>query len=59
MQGTRGVLVGLVVFAIGFLGLAIGTDQLMTHADPNAAIKAVAGLGTFVAMSLVSLVIFR
>jgi hypothetical protein len=57
MRGFLGVLVGLVLFAIGLAGLGVALNEMMTHADPNAAIKALAGLGTFIIVSLLSVVI--
>lgn len=59
MRGARGVLVGLALFVIGFAGLGFALVQMMTHADPNASVKAVAGLGTFVVACFASLAIFR
>ena len=56
MRGVFGVLIGLVLFAVGLAGLGFALDQMMTQADPNAAMKALAGLGTFVIVSLVSVV---
>ena len=56
MRGVFGVLVGLILFAIGLAGLGFALDQMMTHADPNAAMKALAGLGTFLVVSLLSVV---
>lgn len=57
MRGTFGVIVGIVMFAIGLAGLGVALDQMMTHADPDSALKAVAGLGVFVVVSLVSVVV--
>ena len=56
MRGVFGVLIGLVLFAVGLAGLGFALDQMMTHADPNAGMKALAGLGTFVIVSLLSVV---
>ena len=56
MRGVFGVLIGLVLFAVGLAGLGFALDQMMTHADPNASMKALAGLGTFVIVSLLSVV---
>ncbi len=57
MRGTSGVLVGLILFVIGLSGLGLALAQMMTHADPNAGILAAAGLGAFVAASLISVII--
>ena len=59
MRGTSGVLVGLALFAIGFVGLGVAIDQMMTHASPNSAIISVAGLGAFVFASVATLVLIR
>ena len=59
MRGFFGVLVGLVLFAIGLAGLGVALNEMMTHADPNSAMKALAGLGTFMFVCLVSMVMIR
>ncbi|MEI9899508.1 MAG: hypothetical protein WDN31_04490 [Hyphomicrobium sp.] len=59
MRGTSGVIVGSVIVAVGLAGLAFAFDQMMTHADPNASVKAAAGLGAFILASLASVVIIR
>jgi uncharacterized membrane protein YqhA len=59
MRGFFGVLVGLVLFAIGLAGLGVALNEMMTHADPNSAAKALAGLGTFMVACLISMVMFR
>ena len=59
MRGFFGVLVGLIVLAIGLAGLGYALDLMMTHADPNSALRQVAGLGTFVVASLVLVAIIR
>jgi formate-dependent nitrite reductase membrane component NrfD len=56
MRGIFGVLIGIALFAIGLAGLGFALDQMMTHADPNAALKAVVGLATFVVVCLASVV---
>lgn len=57
MRGVFGVLIGLILFTIGLGGLGFALDQMMTQADPNAAMKALAGLGTFVIVSLASVIV--
>jgi hypothetical protein len=57
MRGVFGVLIGLVLFTVGLAGLGFALDQMMTHTDPNAAMKALAGLGTFVIVSLLSVIV--
>jgi hypothetical protein len=53
------VLVGLVLFAIGLAGLGVALNEMMTHADPNSSVRALAGLGTYMVVCLVSMVMFR
>jgi hypothetical protein len=48
------VLVGIVIFAVGLAGLGFALNEMMTHADPNTALRQLAGLGTFIIASLVS-----
>ena len=48
MRGTFGILIGLIIIAVGLAGLGEALMQMMTHADPNSSMKAAAGLGTFV-----------
>jgi hypothetical protein len=48
MRGTLGTLIGLLIIVLGLAGLAGALHQMMTHADPNASLKAAAGLVTFV-----------
>jgi hypothetical protein len=47
------------VIAVGLAGLGYALDLMMTHADPNSALRQVAGLGTFVVAGLVMLAIIR
>ena len=54
MRGVFGVLIGLVIFAVGLAGLGFALSEMMTHADPNAAMRSLAGLGTFIIASLIS-----
>jgi formate-dependent nitrite reductase membrane component NrfD len=56
MRGIFGVLVGIALFTIGLAGIGFALDQMMTHADPNASLKAAAGLLTFVVVVLASVV---
>lgn len=59
MRGFFGVLIGVIVFAIGLSGLAVALGEMMTQADPHASLKAAAGLGTFVLAALASVAIIR
>lgn len=59
MRGFFGMLVGIVLFAIGLAGLGVALHQMMTHTDPHAAAKALAGLGTFIIVSLLWVVMIR
>jgi hypothetical protein len=54
MRGGLGMLVGILLFTVGLFGLGFALNQMMTHADPDAALKTVAGLGTFIVACLVS-----
>lgn len=59
MSGATGMLVGLVIIAIGLGGLAFAMAQMMTHADPNSLLYTAAGLGTFITAALASLSLLR
>jgi formate-dependent nitrite reductase membrane component NrfD len=59
MRGTFGFLVGLILFAVALAGLGFALHLLMTHADPQASMKAAAGLVTFVVAALASVAIIR
>ena len=59
MRGTVGMLVGLLVMTVGLAGLGYALSLMMTHADPDAALKAVAGLATFVVATFISLAVIR
>jgi hypothetical protein len=59
MRGLFGVLVGIVVLTIGLAGLSYALHLMMTHTDPQSALKQVAGLGTFVVASLALVAIIR
>lgn len=59
MSGTGGFLVGIVLFAVALSGLGFALFLMMTHADPDAGIKAAAGLGAFVVASLASVFLIR
>ena len=54
MRGGFGVLVGILLFTVGLFGLGFALHQMMTHADPDAGLKALAGLGTFIVVCLAS-----
>ncbi|MEI9901654.1 MAG: hypothetical protein WDN31_17815 [Hyphomicrobium sp.] len=49
----------MVLFAVGLAGLGFALEQLMTHADPNASLHAVAGIGAFLVAAFASIVIIR
>jgi hypothetical protein len=51
MRGTFGILLGVIIVAVGLAGLGEALHQMMTHADPNSSVKAAAGLGTFLLAS--------
>ena len=57
MRGVFGVLVGVILFAIGLSGLGFALHQMMTQTDPHAAMKALAGLGTFLVVCMASIAV--
>ena len=59
MRGTTGLIVGIIVLAVGLAGLGFAFDLMMSHADPDTGTKAAAGLVTFVVACLASLAIIR
>jgi hypothetical protein len=59
MSGAIGFIVGVVLFAVGLGGLAFALEQFMTHTDPNLALHAAAGIGTFVIAALASIAVIR
>jgi hypothetical protein len=52
MRGTLGILVGILIVALGLAGLGAALAQMMTHADPNGALISLGGLGVFVVVCL-------
>lgn len=58
MRGTFGTIIGLLIIGLGLAGLAGALHQMMTHADPNAGLKALAGLGTFVVTCFVMMYVW-
>ena len=59
MRGTVGMLVGLLVMIVGLAGLGYALSLMMTHADPEFAPKAAAGLATFIVAIFASLAVMR
>ena len=57
MRGVFGVLVGVILFAIGLAGLGFALHQMMTQTDPHAAMKALAGLGTYIVVCMASIAV--
>jgi len=57
MRGALGVVIGLILVTVGLAGLCVALNEMMTHADPNTTIKAVAGLGVFVTMGLLAAIL--
>ena len=57
MRGIFGIFLGTIIVAVGLSGLGEALFQMMTHADPNASMKAAAGLGTFVLASLFMMIL--
>jgi hypothetical protein len=59
MSGPIGILVGIVFLALGLGGLSFALWEMMTHADPDAGLRAIAGLATFLAVCVLALVSAR
>jgi hypothetical protein len=59
MRGTIGILVGIVIMALGLAGLGVALAQMMTHADPNGTLISLGGLGVFGAVCIFMLVMAR
>ena len=59
MRGAFGMLVGVVVMIVGLAGLGYALSLMTTHADPEFAPKAVAGLATFIIAVFASLAVMR
>jgi xanthine/uracil permease len=57
MRGLPGILIGVVIIALGLAGLGVALDQMMTHANPNGALISVGGLGVsaFVCLFLLAM----
>jgi hypothetical protein len=59
MKGTVGLLVGLVIVALGLAGLGVALAQMMTHADPHGPMITLGGLAVFGAAWVVMLIMAR
>jgi len=59
MRGTIGILIGVVIMALGLAGLGVALAQMMTHADPHGALISISGLGVFLGVCLLLLVVAR
>jgi hypothetical protein len=59
MRGFVGILIGVVIIALGLAGLGAALAQMMTHADPNSALISIGGLGVFALVCLFFLVMAR
>ena len=57
MRGAFGMLVGVLLFVVGLSGLGFALHQMMTHTDPDAGLKALAGLGTYLVVCMASIAI--
>lgn len=56
MRGTLGLIVGLVIVALGLGGLGVAFSQMMTHSSPESALISVGGLAVFAVSCLFILV---
>jgi hypothetical protein len=54
-----GGVVGLIIVAIGLVGIGFGLEPMMTHANPNAMLISVGGLATAVVALLVTVYLLR
>lgn len=59
MRGTFGILIGIILLAVGLAGLGEALWQMMSHSDPQASMKAAGGLGVFVTVGLISMFLAR
>jgi hypothetical protein len=57
MRGTIGLIVGILIVAIGLAGLGASLAQMMTHADPHGLLISLGGLGAFLLAGIVTLVL--
>jgi hypothetical protein len=57
MRGTIGLIVGLIILAIGLGGLGASLAQMMTHADPHSMLISIGGLAAFVLAAAVTMVL--
>jgi len=59
MRATVGILIGVIIIALGLAGLGVALAQMMTHADPNSSLIAAGGLGVFAVVCIFMLVMAR
>jgi hypothetical protein len=59
MRGFLGIVVGIIIVAVGLGGLGVALAQMMTHADPNGTLITLGGLGVFAATIVVLLAAAR
>ena len=53
MSGFVGIVVGIIIVAVGLGGLGVALAQMMTHADPNGTLISLGGLAVFAASIVV------
>jgi len=59
MRGTVGMIIGIVIIALGLAGLGAALGQMMTHANPNGTLISLGGLGVFAVACLAMLGLAR
>ena len=59
MSGMLGIVVGVIVMALGLAGLGFAFGEMMTQGAAGAPVKILGGLGVFVAVCLLSLIAAR
>jgi hypothetical protein len=59
MQGVLGVVIGVIVVAVGLAGLSVALEIMMTHSNPNGALIMMGGLGVLAASVFVMLGLIR
>jgi hypothetical protein len=59
MGGFLGILVGIVLIALGLGGLGVALHEMMSHASPHDALVSIGGLGTFLVSAMLMLLLAR
>jgi hypothetical protein len=59
MGGFLGILIGIVLIALGLGGLGVALHEMMTHSSPHDALVSIGGLGTFLVSAMLMLLLAR